>query len=139
MSMMGKYLSTTFLSLVLVLVLVLVTILPAASADQNYCGTTPATDPYFPGYVNSALDRAIHELVSSKGGPVAIISYPDPATVGIKDWAYAVAYCYLEDKHECKVCLDDLLPYVTPCSVNSTGSAYYDQCRLEFALNSWNK
>ncbi|CAN0916620.1 hypothetical protein LINGRAHAP2_LOCUS29801 [Linum grandiflorum] len=145
---MGNYRRTTifparFMSLVpvpiLVLVLVLVsgsTTLPAASADPNYCGPIKATDPNFPGYAVEALDLAIDELVSNKDLEAGI-AYPDPAK-GTRDWAYALASCFLEEVDDCKVCLGDLLLYVRACSGYTSAEAYYVQkCSLGFVLQSW--
>ncbi|CAN1252602.1 hypothetical protein LINPERPRIM_LOCUS8090 [Linum perenne] len=112
--------------LVLVLVLITSTSTFPASAVQ-YCGPDLATDPKFPGYVETALSQVIEKSVAGNAKSAGI-TFPPDAEVS----ASAVAYCALVTS-ECRKCLDDLLPYVRRCSSFTTGAAHYGyKCRLFF-------
>ncbi|CAN0916617.1 hypothetical protein LINGRAHAP2_LOCUS29798 [Linum grandiflorum] len=99
----------------------------------QYCGSTEANDPDFPGYVNTALNKVINKLVSENVIEISL-TYPEPAEG--KDSVYASASCLLD---ECQGCMDYLLPYVSQCSVYTTGGAYTNgnQCSLSFELTAW--
>ncbi|CAN1252583.1 hypothetical protein LINPERPRIM_LOCUS8083 [Linum perenne] len=105
----------------------------STAATPNYCGSSTATDPRFPGYVDDALNQVIEKLVTENNGVPAGVTNPLYGEVS----ASANASCSLNNNiNGCMDCLYELLPYVSKCRSYTTGSAYYDGiCCLGFHLS----
>ncbi|CAN1171605.1 hypothetical protein LINPERHAP2_LOCUS29678 [Linum perenne] len=103
-------------------------------AEPNYCGSEKATDPNFPGYVDTALNQVINDLISENVYAAGIVIPPGPNVIGS---AYAIAACSLNTGDECRGCLDGLLVLVRACRFVTTGVAYDGtRCNLGFRLET---
>ncbi|CAN1252604.1 hypothetical protein LINPERPRIM_LOCUS8090 [Linum perenne] len=106
-----------------------------ASDDGHICGPIEATDPNFPGYVDTALNQVIDNLISENVYAAGIVIPPVSA--------FALASCALAlENHmdECEGCLRELLPYVSQCSSYTFGQAEFDgKCSLGFKQSQFSR